>query len=1443
MKSDTPIDYAVFQLSPKRSRCELFVSRDGNIEKLASGLLKPFVAQLKIAEEQVALAAKSIKLETEKYRDGESWFTKGTLERFVRFVSTPEVLEMVNTFDAEMSQLEAARVIYSQGVEDHASSTSGGDGSGATTAADATKKELLRAIDVRLAAVKQDVATTCARAAAAGFNHDSVSELRIFSDQFGAYRLNDACNKFLSLCERRPDLMNSWNSGVDDRTVRSSYGSDMSIDYEATKEQLQEEHEPTFQQSCEQSKLSSWQQLNSSSPTAPLRRSRECSTERDDTSSALEKKEESGGCEVEPLRNQPGPPARRLSVQDRISLFENKQKETSSGSGGKPVVAKSAELRRLSSDISSGSAAAEKAVLRRWSGVSDMSISVDLSDEKKEVDNPACTSSIATATQPKPDDRRNLHGSASLDKPEFRSIPGIVCEVGSEDQTGVSVREEGKSRKAFVNPIIPLAASSGRAGDSCESENLDLILGTGKTQEKNFSSSSSSQAGVKDQPTSESQLRSFSFDRPDRFGFKNHGRSRSSIEQGGTLDQATSETHIANLKEGSTPQMKPVTSASKSGIPLTAKESYQPSGDHNMDREEGLGLIEQSAPRSRLRAPMKTAMDSRQSDGGSKIREAFSAQYRGSLGAPLGSQVSMESIKETEEMKKQALASSEKHYASPILKIEDSGNPKNMIQKQDPAREHTRKSQKSTSSSIYGNNDTLFSGKMVSKDQDDIFLTPETPAEQLQRIRQTKGNQELNDELKIKANELEKLFAEHKLRAPGDQSNSTRRSKPNDIQIEQALSSIPDRKQGADTTPHLLDNNMTVSSGSLSNVVNLDDGLHVDSADNKDYVDNVKYNVSDFGLLDESRGKCYDTYMQKRDTKLREEWGSRRTEKEAKLKEMQDIFECSRREMWDKLSGPTDRNDSAFSARRRAERLRSFKNQSSLKIEQPDFLQSEDEDPIELAEQKSFGQDSSINDASLGNGASRSTQNKRLLPPNRNLSSSTPRNLSVAASRSASKASNSSLARRRMQSENPLVQSVPNFSDLRKENTKPYSASSKIARPQLRNYTRSRSTNEEIPNVKEEKGRRSQSVKKTSTSPAEFKGMSAFNTDAAVLSPRKFDTGQTEQSRYDRYAQPTESKPYLQNKYSVGRGAGDMKLKASMMFKSIDNDEESDELAFDPEDSAAIVKDDDEEASLTRTTEDNLGMDHREPSVGRESVKMNTSGSEDGDALQSSSQVDKSLFPSSTHSSLHAVGAVQESPGESPMSWNSRVQHPFSYPHDGSDIDASVDSPMGSPASWNLHALNQTEADAARMRKKWGSAQKPMIGANLSSNQSRKDVSKGFKRLLKFGRKSRGTETLVDWISATTSEGDDDTEDGRDLANRSSEDLRKSRMGFSQDHASEECFHESDFYSEQALRSSIPAPPANFRMREDHLSGSSMKAPRSFFSLSSFRSKGESKLR
>ena len=39
------------------------------------------------------------------------------ISRFVRFVSTPEVLELVSTYDAEMSQLDAARMMYSQACD------------------------------------------------------------------------------------------------------------------------------------------------------------------------------------------------------------------------------------------------------------------------------------------------------------------------------------------------------------------------------------------------------------------------------------------------------------------------------------------------------------------------------------------------------------------------------------------------------------------------------------------------------------------------------------------------------------------------------------------------------------------------------------------------------------------------------------------------------------------------------------------------------------------------------------------------------------------------------------------------------------------------------------------------------------------------------------------------------------------------------------------------------------------------------------------------------------------------------------------------------------------------------------------------------------------------------------------------------------------------------
>ena len=55
---------------------------NGRKEKIASGLLKPFLAHLKAAQDQIAKGGYSITLEPSSGVDT-PWFTRGTVERFV----------------------------------------------------------------------------------------------------------------------------------------------------------------------------------------------------------------------------------------------------------------------------------------------------------------------------------------------------------------------------------------------------------------------------------------------------------------------------------------------------------------------------------------------------------------------------------------------------------------------------------------------------------------------------------------------------------------------------------------------------------------------------------------------------------------------------------------------------------------------------------------------------------------------------------------------------------------------------------------------------------------------------------------------------------------------------------------------------------------------------------------------------------------------------------------------------------------------------------------------------------------------------------------------------------------------------------------------------------------------------------------------------------------
>ena len=66
-------------------RCELHVVAHGQSYRLASGLLKPFLAHLSTLEEQISQGAQSIQLEPSD-PSSSIWFTKGTVERWDKYM-------------------------------------------------------------------------------------------------------------------------------------------------------------------------------------------------------------------------------------------------------------------------------------------------------------------------------------------------------------------------------------------------------------------------------------------------------------------------------------------------------------------------------------------------------------------------------------------------------------------------------------------------------------------------------------------------------------------------------------------------------------------------------------------------------------------------------------------------------------------------------------------------------------------------------------------------------------------------------------------------------------------------------------------------------------------------------------------------------------------------------------------------------------------------------------------------------------------------------------------------------------------------------------------------------------------------------------------------------------------------------------------------------------
>ncbi|PKU73827.1 uncharacterized protein LOC110110533 [Dendrobium catenatum] len=95
---------------------------------------------------------------------------------------------------------------------------------------------------------------------------------------------------------------------------------------------------------------------------------------------------------------------------------------------------------------------------------------------------------------------------------------------------------------------------------------------------------------------------------------------------------------------------------------------------------------------------------------------------------------------------------------------------------------------------------------------------------------------------------------------------------------------------------------------------------------------------------------------------------------------------------------------------------------------------------------------------------------------------------------------------------------------------------------------------------------------------------------------------------------------------------------------------------------------------------------------------------------------------------------------ESQKSRNSHMEKFLFDVHKASDFDSSMDSLCLDQATRDSHDINQNlEGKTVRARKKWGSVERPFVAVDASTH-SIMDVTKGIKKFLKFGNRSRGAK-------------------------------------------------------------------------------------------------------
>ncbi|KAL8128892.1 hypothetical protein V2J09_018047 [Rumex salicifolius] len=215
MKSSARLESAVFQLTPTRTRFDLVITANGKVEIIASGLLNPFLAHLKSAQEQIGRGGYSIILEP--YR-GKSEISQ--IEEAISFQRNTGVeLHGVHVHQVNCKESSEAS---SRKQNNHVDSGKSGsktlmfgneekaivlykldaltpETGGSNMQGDNSKTQLLRVLETRKGVLQKEQGMAFARALAAGFDIDHIAPLLSFAECFGATRMMEACSRFVDL--------------------------------------------------------------------------------------------------------------------------------------------------------------------------------------------------------------------------------------------------------------------------------------------------------------------------------------------------------------------------------------------------------------------------------------------------------------------------------------------------------------------------------------------------------------------------------------------------------------------------------------------------------------------------------------------------------------------------------------------------------------------------------------------------------------------------------------------------------------------------------------------------------------------------------------------------------------------------------------------------------------------------------------------------------------------------------------------------------------------------------------------------------------------------------------------------------------------------------------------------------------------------------------------